>query len=137
MVFTYLKNPVVLGILSATFIYLYMYWDAERKYKEDKSIKRKQVNILIPAAIGVIIWFLASTYFDKEHNNTDSMIINLSSDKNPIELSDTHHKYKLVESNKDSSLCNRDEFCNKSYHIIGKNKVRLPPTDVFIDVAKF
>ena len=26
---------------------------------------------------------------------------------------------------------------SKSYHLIGKNDIRLPPTDVFIDLARF
>jgi hypothetical protein len=95
-----------------------MFWQNDQQYKKDKSKPRKPVNILIPAAIGVIVWFVSSTYFDHQ-----------SSDK-PIQLSE-QKQYKIMNAASESSVRPR------SYHLIGKNKVRLPPTDVFIDVARF
>ncbi len=128
MELTYLKNPIILGILAAVITYLYFYWTQEKKYKKDPKIKRRPISILTPGAVGLVVWFLASSYFDRNITITASNIENIEGSELPKTVSPGAKNYKIVS---DSSIGSR------SYHLIGKNKVRLPPTDVFIDVARF
>ena len=122
------KNPIILGILFAAIAYLFLYWQEDRKKKENKEYEKKPINILIPGIIGILVWFLSSYYFEK--NN----IPNSCNDTQPIYSAEkpnliSQPTYKLVRS--------EESIGSRSYHLVGKNKVRLPPTDVFIDVAKF
>ena len=141
MSLAYFKNPIILGILGAILSYVYLYWRAEQKHKEDKSVKREQVNILIPGAIGVIVWFIAATYFDNDSGSGNGYNHPKLSDKS---LNNTSVQNMTGGSKGNTNVSNTTSVSepskmvqNKSYHLIGKNKVRLPPTDVFIDVAKF
>ena len=140
----YFKNPIILGLLGAILSYVYLYWKAEQKYKEDKSVKKEQVNILIPGAIGVIVWFIAATYFESENegyanNNHDPKIDNKSLNNTSLQNMTGGSKMNSVNhTSKSSSVSQPSKMVqNKSYHLIGKNRVRLPPTDVFIDIARF
>lgn len=176
MSFTYLKNPIVLGLIGAVAAYLYMYWLADKKYKEKKTVTREQVNIFIPCAIGIVVWFGASYYLDNDGNgnNSNSNSGNASdSNSNSGNATDSNSKpntspqinmkhiggskltgtggtkgevrtgnkiSKNIESINNSSIHTISTgMANKlnPYHLIGKNKIRLPPTDVFIDIAKF
>jgi len=104
------KNPIVIGILVAALTYAYMYWDAQKKHKKNPKAKKKPVNFITPAAIGLIVWFITSTYFDSIK----------------VESRD----FKLVNDAGQT-------FDSASYHLVGRGNIRLPPTDVFIDLAKF
>lgn len=104
------QNPIIIGLVVAGATYGYMYWDNERK-----KDKKKQINFMIPCVAGLIAWFLASSYFDySSYQPTDSGL-------------DTKQTagYQLPKPD------------NCSYHFVGKNSVRLPPQDVFLDLAKF
>ncbi|CAH6421607.1 Hypothetical protein KVN_LOCUS370 [uncultured virus] len=132
----FLKNPIILGIFAAVIAYLYLYWQEDRKQKENAKYVKQPINILIPGVIGILVWFLSSYYFDSfgsSNNSIDSKNIeqNLKQSINSPEKPNlvAQQSYKLTKSD--------DSLCSKSYHLVGKNKVRLPPTDVFIDVAKF
>lgn len=175
----YLKNPIVLGVLAATLVYLYLYWEAERKYKNDKTVpkpKREPVKILIPGIVGVVIWFISSYYFDTGNDddgksdtnaNDESMNAKIQSSSTCSDIlgsseSVSANKYRLKQEGsgnfinatnpidlvKPTSRIGKmkkitrlidgsDSVNSNSYHLISKNKVRLPETDVFIDIAKF
>jgi uncharacterized protein with PQ loop repeat len=155
MSFTYLKNPIVLGLIAGIITYGYLYYQADKKYKEEKGTK-EQVNILIPCLIAIIVWFMASNYFDNDnnhHNSNNNVSISASEvnvNATPNSAVSFGKKPMLVNGLKGgnqhlSNINNHSSpiseisnaVFNKTFHLIGKNKVRLPPTDVFIDVAKF
>lgn len=115
-----LKNPIVLGILTAVISYLYLHWKEEKKYRRQPFIQKKSVNILIPGIIGAVVWLITSIYFDN-YSKTSNIEEKMKTTGPPI--------FKLVKS--------EDSIGSRSFHLVGKNKVRIPPTDVFIDVAKF
>lgn len=116
----YIKNPILIGTFAGVLTYLYMYWESENKYKKNPKSKRRPVNLITPVVVGLIVWFIASNYFEME-NNTQSITFNSIPSK---------PNYKLASESIDS-------IGSKSYHLIGKNNVRLPPTDVFIDLVKY
>lgn len=112
----FLKNPIVIGALAGLITYGYFYYDAQ-KNKEDNNIK-KSVPILTPLIVAVIVWFVTSCYFDRCCET--------------VKLNVLTPNQRTVHT-----LSNNSDINTRSYHLIGKNKIRLPSTDVFIDIANF
>jgi len=112
MEFNLLKNPIIIGIFAAVLTYGYLYWDSEQKYKKNPKIDKKKINIFTPGIVGIIVWFIMSSYTDNKLNNSQS-----AGNKNIL------NEVTNISSN--------------SYKYIGRNKIRLPPTDVFLDIARF
>lgn len=142
MKLTLLKNPIVLGILAGVLTYLYFYWDAKKKKERalemNQEIKEQPVSLITPALVAVIVWFTAASYFDQD----DQDDTNKSESSNNSSKSETKSEAKNKSGGSSSSTTSKksQNFSIKdtgSYHYIGKNKVRLPPTDVFLDIAKF
>ena len=128
----FLKNPIVLGLLATVLTYIYFHWKAEQERKKNPDAKRKRPNFLIPGISGVVVWFLASSYFEQAN---PKLIEQSAGYKDP-------HTAFAPPSPIENSVANKVvdsavSTTSHSYHYIGKNKVRLPPTDVFIDIAKF
>ena len=124
---TFLKNPIILGIIAGALTYLYLWWDADKKHKKNPTSKKQQASIITPAIIAVVVWFLASSYFDSGEETSD---IGVELPKNEMsEPVKSENRFNLADTSISSG--------SRTYHMIGKNKVRLPETDVFIDLAKF
>jgi hypothetical protein len=138
MNFDLLKNPIIIGIIAGVLTYGYMTWEADRKHKQNPKSEKKNIGFITPAVVAVITWFLASSYFDSA-----PVVEILASPQAPNNLvinrplpqpalgggSFMKSKPRLVEPN--------NSFGSDSYHLIGKNNVKLPPNDVFIDLARF
>jgi hypothetical protein len=122
----YLKNPLIIGLIAATITYLYLYWEADKKHKKNPKSKKIPVSLITPGIVGVIVWFIASTYLTSKPKSSS-----MTSHQNFRSKPSIVHNYKLVNSVSDGSSG------SGSYHLIGKNNVKLPPTDVFIDLARF
>lgn len=110
-----IKNPIILAILAAILTYAYMYWDADNKHKKNPKAHKRSLSLITPCVVGVVVWFLASNFFDQNASTTVFPC--------PTAPSKLRHSELSVDS--------------QSYHLIGKNNVKLPPTDVFIDLAHF
>lgn len=126
----FLKNPIVLGIVATVLTYIYFHWKAEQEHKKNPEAKRKRPNFLIPGIAGLITWFLASSYFDQQN---PKLIEQSAGYQDPH----TAVHPPTPNSNANEVMDSAMSSASNSYHLIGKNKVRLPPTDVFIDIAKF
>lgn len=110
-----LKNPIVIGILAAAITYGYFYYDINKNKDDDEN---KRVPILTPLIVGVLVWFVSSCYFDQ---CCETVKVNV-----------TTPQQKLVHS-----LSNGSALNTRSFQLVGKNKIKLPSTDVFIDIANF
>jgi heme/copper-type cytochrome/quinol oxidase subunit 2 len=62
------KNPVIIGLVAGALTYAYMYWENEQKYKKKPASRKKPVSFIPPAVVAVIVWFIASSYFDSSQN---------------------------------------------------------------------
>ena len=113
-----LRNPIIIGLIAGVITYLYMYWDIEQKHKKNVKAKKPKVNVLLPSVVAIIVWFIAASYLD---NSTPKDL------PGPV----TQPHYKLVDSDGVATDGSR------SYHLVRKNDIRLPPANVFIDLAKF
>lgn len=124
------KNPVIIGIVGATLALAYFYLQEQHnKSDDDKSKKERRIKTLfiIPVAVGIIIWFLSSCYFDMSYD----VCAEITSPKNNYVLRrDGGAVVPLLGGDRSfKSPITTD--------IIGRNNIRLPSTDVFIDLARF
>lgn len=133
---TYLKNPIVLGLLAAAATYLYLWYKADQEHKQNPSQQKRRISYVTPGLIGVIIWFTTSTYFDYTSNsNTPKASVEGTPKKDVTE----YRLAKVGGGETPEKSVNKSESAinSESYHLIGKKMVRLPKTDVFIDLATF
>ena len=134
----FLKNPIIIGIIAGVLTYGYMYWEADRKHKENPKVQKRSVGLITPAVVSVIVWFLASSYLDNRSVSQPSGIIGPSG---PIGstgvVQSTGPKTSLVGNRTYKLVDSAGSFGSESYRLIGKNNIKLPPTDVFIDLARF
>lgn len=133
MILSFLKNPIILAILAAGLTYLYLWWDNEKKYEKDQKIPKESISLITPAIVGALTWFVAYNYFG---NSVLTEITNVES-KNIQQGG-----LKLIEADPIKNKTNisdrlTDSFDSKTFHLVGKNAIKLPQTDVFIDIAKF
>lgn len=137
MNFELLKNPIIIGIIAGVLTYGYMTWEADRKHKQNPKSEKKNIGFITPAVVSVITWFLASSYFDRSPTaefisspqEPNNLVVNRSLPQPTVGGGMVNPKPRLVEPN--------NSFGSESYHLIGKNNVKLPPNDVFIDLARF
>lgn len=110
-----LKNPIIIGLIAGILTYLYLYWNEEQRYKSVlRRSKKKPVSILTPGLVAIISWFVASSYLD--HKSSSTLVTN-----------------SIQKSNKMVSV----DSVSDGLHKIQTNNIRLPQSDVFIDLAKF
>jgi|688.fasta_scaffold317908_2 hypothetical protein len=134
---SFLKNPVILAILAAIMTYLYMYWDNKKKREANPKADIEPVSLVTPAIVGVLTLFITYGFF-----GSSNVVKNVDSVGEVIDQTNQSGGVKLLDSN---PLANKrkiserltDTFDSNTYHLVGKNTIRLPQTDVFIDIAKF
>ena len=69
MYLEFIKNPIFIGILSATITLLYLLWDKNKNLKnKKKKIDVRDVNLLIPIIVGLVSCILAYAYFYMSDN---------------------------------------------------------------------
>lgn len=120
MNFEFLRNPIVLGGAAFLAVYMYLYWQNEKENKDKTNNNPKSVDLMIPFVAGLAIWFLAWMYMS---NSTPVATV----DPLPIKSSPQIKSGGIIEP---STLLD-------SAKPIPKSSIRLPQTDVFIDIAKF
>jgi hypothetical protein len=129
MDFNILKNPIILAISASALTYLYLYWENEKKYKEDQENKEK-INYAIPIATGIIVWFIANSVF----SDRSSAQLPL---QQPIQSNIGGNQPAYIPKIQNSVTGSSEMFKSNTYRLIGRNSIKLPQTDVFIDFAKF
>lgn len=134
---SYLKNPIVLGILVAIVTYIYLDKKAKDKYKRNPEGDKPKRNIITPLVAGVIVWFISSSYFDSQNISSKNIS---SRTGNMIGGNINNIETKPIESNpvfKTNPTSEHIFSDNKSFRVISKNNIKLPDTDVFIEFAEF
>jgi len=145
-----LKNPIVVAILMGALAYLYQYWENEQLKKNGDQIKKINYGIImaVTAVSGVLAYFLFGQPQNEEliidpeileqnmgvplpNNNVSNTFIPHQSVKNDGQ---TFIQQPPVKIGGGHSI---DTAGSGSYHLIGRKGIKLPATDVFIDIAKF
>ena len=130
-----IKNPVVLGLTAIVLTYMYLTWtiNNKKKNKNKKSKEQEEVNLLIPLVVGIIVWFIAYSYFEYhpedgiENIVYDTGISNKPSLPLPIPPSP---KYNFIQ---DVVTESSDP---KSFSLLTKGDVNVPRNfpDVLLDI---
>ena len=69
-----IKNPIFLGILSGLVTYLYLLWDQNQKnlrrskQGKNKRFTQKNINLLIPVVVSLVVCILSYSYFYMSNN---------------------------------------------------------------------
>lgn len=144
---SFLKNPILLAIIAGIITYIYMYYENEKKYKKNPKIEKQQTGFIIPGVVAVLVWFIASRIFAKRNEiNLNLEVQNLGDTKMSMLNNNQNggsyaHDANLINKNSLKKLIHSENLTNsfdsKTYHLVGKNAIKLPQTDVFIDIAKF
>jgi len=132
-----LKNPIVLTIIASALTYLYLWWENKKLKEKNPKAKIEDVSYITPIIVGLLTLFITYNMFgfdNKEHSTGTTIIEEIKEIKeikqgggsNLIELG----KNKLSEGMTDT-------FGSNTYHLVSKNNIKLPQTDVFIDIARF
>lgn len=120
----FLKNPLVLAIIAAGLTYAYMYWDNKKKKEENPKANIEDISYTTPIIVGFLTLFISHSLFSF---NTPV----------PVE------ELKVPVLKGGNSIINQpvprmtDTFNSETYYVVGKNNIKLPEVDVFIDMAKF
>lgn len=129
-----LKNPIILTIIASSLTYLYLWW--ENKKLKDKNPKAKIENIsyITPIIVGLLTLFITYNLFG--FNNGEKLVENNTIDEiNKIKQDGGSNLIELGKNQLSDGLT--DTFGSNTYHIVSKNNIKLPQTDVFIDIARF
>ena len=122
-----LKNPLVLAVIASAGTYGYLYWDNMQMKEKHPKREVEPVNLLIPLIVGLLVFVIAYNFFGNVQNN------GLSADAASMyDMSARGQCNKFI--NKPTVLLSDGA---ESFHLVGKNAIRLPTADVFIDLAKF
>ncbi|QKF93893.1 hypothetical protein QKU48_gp0435 [Fadolivirus algeromassiliense] len=136
---SFLKNPIILAILMTSLTYAYMYWDNSQKQKKNPKAELPPINMTTPVVVGLITLIVAYGLFGFSSKNDDvGKVLQQTNELPSIE----NQNMRLVEKKNflnRSRLSERvtDSFDSNTYHLVGKNAIKLPSADVFIDIAKF
>ncbi len=125
-----ITNPIVIGLVAGLITYIYMKWknekDKEGKEKKDKK-KNTDVNLLIPASVFVVFWFISYAYFSSDEVSTKNSTLTKDADKINV-------KIRPVKSVELSSASNEPA----SFEVISKsNGVHIPNKlpDIFFEMV--
>lgn len=140
---SFLKNPIILAIIAASLTYLYMYWENKQKQEKNPKAEIEEVSYTTPAIVGILTLFITYSFFyNQEPNSEVTSVIEQTKQPQLQPPLVQHGGAKLLEGG--LSVCKSkmserltDSFGSNTYHLVGKNAIRLPQTDVFIDIAKF
>lgn len=129
-----LKNPIVLGVIFAVFTYAYLYWDNTEKQKKKPRANIEPVGMMTPLIVGLLVFVIAHNLFGNDAQNIPLQMSRPTAFISQQDMSAKMQCNKFIDNAKIKSLDMND---SATYHLVGKNAIRLPQTDVFIDLAKF
>lgn len=119
-----LQNPIVLAILAAALSYLYLYLDRKSKQEENPKAEIEPISYTIPLVVGLGTLFVSYYFFGKSVP-TPEMEVNQ-------QLQGENEGNRFTDNG-----AGTDSFGSNTFRLVGKNSIKLPQTDVFIDLAHF
>lgn len=142
-----LKNPIIIAILAAAVTYLYMYWENEQRKEKDPKAEHSDVSYWPPLIVGSIVGLVAYGFLYDSSVPSLGVSTEASIDREAIEMDQEVLAENAVEPVGQSggekgnfglgNINSIGTVGSESYHLIGRKNIRLPNTDVFIDIAKF
>jgi len=123
---SFIKNPIFIAIFAGIIAYLYMYYDNLKKQEANPKAKIEPVGYTTPGIIALITLFIAYSIFG--FNASPNNVANQSG--SGLDIDNAAKAPRFTEGATDS-------FGSNTYRLVGRNNIKLPQTDVFIDLAHF
>lgn len=138
MDFNFLKNPIILAILAGILTYIYMWWDNKKKKEKNPKATIEEIDYIPPAMVALLTLFVSYNLFGNGDGilpSTQEIVANsLPKDLNG-QNGPNLQGGKMIQNRFSDKLA--ESFDSHTYHLLGKNTIKLPQTDVFIDIVKF
>lgn len=130
MDFSFLKNPIFLAIVAGVLTYLYMYYDNMKKQEANPKAKIEPVGFSTPGIVALVTLVITYGVFGfGVLSSAPNQSLNIeSSQKGGI---------GGVIKDRFTEGAVSDSFGSNTFRLVGKNTIKLPQTDVFIDLAHF
>ena len=133
----FFKNPIILAVIAGVLTYTYMWWDNKQKKEKNPKAVIEEIDYIPPLMVALLTLFITYNLFGFDNastNNTMNMEVVMEPAKPLLEGGN-----KLINQSMQTKFSDRiaDSFDSHTYHLLGKNTIKLPQTDVFIDIAKF
>lgn len=102
-----IKNPIVIGLVVGGLTYWYLKTQADKeneKHKKNPKYVKKEVNLIIPAVMTVLAWFLAYTLLVENDNKSEmtNLLNTLNANKStsvplPLQIPASQTGYKFTK----------------------------------------
>jgi hypothetical protein len=132
---SFLQNPIVLAIIAGALSYLYLYLEHKKKQEENPKATIEPINYTIPGVIALVTLALAYGFFGfRSSSLAPDQIPGLAPGPTPLGVEVPKlNQGGFTEGTQGAA----DSFGSNTFHLVGKNTIKLPQTDVFIDLAHF
>lgn len=136
---SFLKNPIILTVIAMVLTYLYLYWQMTDRQSKNPKATIETPGYTIPIGVGVFTFIITYSLFGFPKGDTIENANVLNIESKPVLPLNTIKALggKLLENKSNISEKLTDGFDSNTYHLVGRNSIKLPQTDVFIDLAKF
>ena len=139
----FLKNPIILAIIAGVLTYAYMWWDNKQKKEKNPKAVVEEIDYIPPAMVALLTLFITYNLFGFNGSILSENISNTNVQQIFEQTKPTLQGGAQIIKGNNMQLQTRfsdklaDSFDSNTYHLLGKNTIKLPQTDVFIDIAKF
>ncbi|ARF09859.1 hypothetical protein Indivirus_4_31 [Indivirus ILV1] len=120
MDFSFIKNPIVLAIVAGVIAYLYMYYDNMKKQEANPKAKIEPVSFSTAGIIALVTLVITYGIFGFGTRTGEKNI-----------------DIPVSQQGGFTDGAASDSFGKNTFQLVGKNTIKLPQTDVFIDLAHF
>ena len=127
------KHPVLLSIFAGVVVYSYLYWQQQQKIKKNSKYKKVPVSILTPGVVAIIVWFIATSYKPDTNNSNSPDIQKITENQIKTNLNIDNMLNNPAGISQPQIL----QLQQPQLTTLTTNHIKLPPPDVFIDLAKF
>lgn len=130
---SFLQNPIILAIIAGALSYLYLYLEHKKKQEENPKATIEPINYTIPAVIAIVTLALAYGFFGFKGSSATAQGEPVAASGVPGPELPKLNQGGFTEGTQGAA----DSFGSNTFHLVGKNTIKLPQTDVFIDLAHF
>lgn len=130
-----IKNPFVIAIIFGLITYLYLWWEEKKKVELNPNYTQN-ISLITPI-IGAIIGF-AFGYIIFGFGNTETVVYDPKTIGQQImQQGGINTNMPMLAAQPTQSITNPvHTLGSESFHVLTKNRIKLPNSDVFIDLAR-
>jgi hypothetical protein len=140
MSYEMLKNPIVLGIITAGVVYGYLYYERYTKQEalktQGQTVPDESISLYKPAIAGVVVWFLATQYFSAEEEGDYGQIEGLEDDMESVTESGSTKGSDIDEIASDVEAMSQHIKASRPSQA-GMSMAKKPGSEIYTNMANF